>query len=216
MRKVMLHGSPPLIYAFLKFLQSSIHWTEINAETARSLWLNGQQVIYAFWHGRMLMGPFFYRGRGLKILISRHADGELIRRVMDRFGLESVRGSSRRGGPGAFRELLRTSRQGWDIAITPDGPRGPRYVVQSGTMELARRTGLPILPVSYSTRHRVHLPSWDAHLLPRPFTKGVFIWGHPTWVNAEVNPQAQEAGRLSLETTLRNLTEIADNFFSVS
>lgn len=213
LRSLVLLLAPPLIYRFMRFLQWTIRWTEFNADVARGLCARGQGVIIVFWHNRMLMPPFFYRGRRLKILISQHADGELIRRVMGRFSFESVRGSSRRGGAAAFRELVRRSREGWDIAITPDGPRGPRYVVQRGVIELARRTGRPMLPLSYSTRRRFHCPSWDGFLIPRPFTRGVFIWGRPILVDGRSQPQELEECRLRLEESLCRLTREADGFF---
>jgi hypothetical protein len=202
-----------VLYGFMRALERTIRWTEVNPESTRSLWAAGKRVIVVFWHNRMLMAPFFYRGRGLKILISRHTDGELISRVMARFGFGSVRGSTRRGGTGAFRELVRSGDDGFDIVITPDGPRGPRYVVQKGVIELARQTGLPVVPVTYSTQRRVHCPSWDAFLIPGPFTKGVFIFGRPLWVDPEATAEERESLRGRLEEYLRLLTERADSFF---
>jgi lysophospholipid acyltransferase (LPLAT)-like uncharacterized protein len=162
----------------------------------------------------MLMSPFFYRGRGIKVLISHHTDGELICRVMAKFGFENVRGSTRKGGREAFRELLDVCERGWDVAITPDGPRGPRYTVQKGAIELARRTGLPILPTSYSTDRRFHCPTWDQLLVPWPFSRGVHAWGRPLWVDPDTDPSARERLRIELETHLRRLTEQADAFYS--
>lgn len=215
LRSMGVKGLPPLIYWFLRGLARSISWVELNAEPARLLWMGGQQVILAFWHNRMLMAPFFYRGRGLRILISRHTDGEIIRRVMLYFGFGSVRGSSTRGGTQAFRELLRSVEQGQDIVITPDGPRGPRYKVQRGIIELAWRTGLPIIGVSFSTRHRLEMPSWDGLVLPRPFTQGVFVWDHPFWVPAQADSSQRELLREALEQRMRLITKAADEYFGV-
>lgn len=213
LRSASMRGLPPLIYWFLRGLGKSIRWVEINPEPARRLWLEGHRVILAFWHNRMLMAPFFYRGRGLRILISRHTDGEIIRRVMLHFGFGSVRGSSSKGGAQAFRELLKSVEQGQDIVITPDGPRGPRYRVQRGIVELAWRTGLPIVAVCFSTRHRLEIPSWDGLVLPRPFTEGVFIWDHPLWVPSRADTSQRELLRVALEERMRLVTQAADNFF---
>jgi lysophospholipid acyltransferase (LPLAT)-like uncharacterized protein len=202
-----------MVYCLLQGLEKTIRWVEINPEPARALWHRGQQVILAFWHNRMLMAPFFYRGRGLRILISRHTDGEIIRRVMLLFGFGSVRGSTTRGGSQAFRALLRSVEQGKDIVVTPDGPRGPRYVVQRGIVELAWRTGLPIIAVTYSTRDRLEIPSWDRLVVPRPFTQGVFIWDHPMWIPPDADSSHREAMRLELESRMRRITEAADGFF---
>jgi lysophospholipid acyltransferase (LPLAT)-like uncharacterized protein len=198
----------------MRALEGTIRWTEVNPAPARAIWEAGERIILVFWHNRLMMAPFFYRGRGLKILISHHADGELIRRVMLRFDFGSVRGSTRRGGAEAFRELLRSVGKGYDIVITPDGPRGPRYVVQKGVIELARHTGLPILPVTYSTRHSFRCPSWDGFLIPRPFTRGVFVWGHPFRVARDADPAQREISRAALEASLRRMTRVADSFFA--
>jgi hypothetical protein len=206
---------PPLIHLFLRVIAWSIRWTEVNHQPARDLWQRGQNMIIAFWHNRMLMAPFFYRGRGLKILISLHADGELISRVMRRFGFGSIRGSTTRGGSSAFRKLLREAKRGMDIAITPDGPRGPKYTVQKGIIELARITGLPIVPVTYSTKHRYLCPSWDALVVPRPFTKGVFIWGEPVWVEDKGDEDRREKARVELESRMLKMVEAADTFFQL-
>lgn len=112
----------------------------------------GKNVIFAFWHGRQLMMPFapFNIGRAA-VLISLHHDGELISRTISYFGLKSIRGSTTRGGLRAVLQMIRMSRENLDIAITPDGPRGPRFKVQRGVVEIAKKTGLPIFPVTFST-----------------------------------------------------------------
>ena len=109
----------------------------------------GRPMIFAFWHSRQLMMPLAYRGRAANILISRHRDGELIHRIVRRFGLRSVRGSTTRGGGTAFRRMIELARAGEDVVITPDGPKGPRHVAKEGVIRLANATGLPIVPVAF-------------------------------------------------------------------
>jgi lysophospholipid acyltransferase (LPLAT)-like uncharacterized protein len=96
------------------------------------------------------MMPLAYRGQEAHILISRHRDGELIQRIVARFGFQAIRGSSTRGGALALRQLIRLGRSGVDLVVTPDGPKGPRQVVQPGVIQLARATGLPIVPLTFS------------------------------------------------------------------
>jgi lysophospholipid acyltransferase (LPLAT)-like uncharacterized protein len=115
-------------------------------ELARS----GAPYILAFWHGRLFLMPYAYPGRRIAILISEHRDGELISRTMERFGFATARGSSTRGGALGLREVLRRLRDGYDAAFTPDGPRGPREVVQPGVIAAARLSGAPIVPVAFS------------------------------------------------------------------
>ncbi len=128
----------------------SMRMTVRGNEAADTLTRDDRHFILAFWHGRQLMIPLAYRGREIHILISRHRDGELISRIMSRFGYHSVRGSSTRGGTAALRQLIKLGRSGVDIAITPDGPKGPRYVAQPGVIQIAKVTGLPILPLTFS------------------------------------------------------------------
>ncbi len=132
----------------IRGLGSTLTLTKKGEGPTLDLYKKGQSIIFAFWHGRQLMMPLVYQGKGISILISRHRDGELIHRITSRFGFRSVRGSTTRGAKSAQRELIRQGRQGFDIAITPDGPKGPRGTVQEGVIHLAKMTGLPIVPVT--------------------------------------------------------------------
>ena len=214
-RRTLFRHSPPLIYFLIRCLFRSIRWTEINYEAGRIRWNRGKQVIIAFWHGRMLMCPCFYRGRGIKIMISRHGDGELIHQVMERFGFQSVRGSTSKGAMEAFRTMTKLGKEGWDLTVTPDGPRGPRYVVQRGVIELAKQTGLPILPVTVGAEKRYTVGSWDAMQIPLPFTRGVVACGELMYVPKNASPDQREALRSALEQKLRDMTEAADRFYSL-
>ena len=126
----------------------------------------GQRMIIAFWHAQQLMMPLAYRGTGAHVLISRHGDGELIRRIIARFGLQAVRGSSTRGGVEALRELIRLGRSGVDLVITPDGPKGPRQVAKMGVVQLAKATGLPIVPLAFGCSKKNSLRVGIASLCP--------------------------------------------------
>jgi lysophospholipid acyltransferase (LPLAT)-like uncharacterized protein len=109
--------------------------------------------------------PLTYRGAEAHILISQHRDGELIHRIVSRFGFRSVRGSTTRGGVMALRELIKLGRSGVDLVITPDGPKGPRHVAQIGAVQLAQATGLPIVPLTFScskkNSSRAGIGSWS-------------------------------------------------------
>jgi hypothetical protein len=141
---------PPLVYIFLTLLRSTLKIKHVNSAKATDGWKNGDNFIFCFWHGRLLMMPFAnMRGKG-KVLISRHRDGELIARVMKFFRLGSIRGSFRKGTVSSVREIINNLREGYDVAITPDGPKGPRYKVKDGIVELARLTGKSIIPITYS------------------------------------------------------------------
>lgn len=119
-------------------------------EQVDALYREGQHIILAFWHAQQLMVPIGYRGTEANVLISQHQDGEIIARIISRFGHRAVRGSSTRGGALALRELIRLGRSGADLVVTPDGPKGPRQVAKLGVVQLAKATGLPIVPLAFS------------------------------------------------------------------
>jgi len=141
---------PPLGARVIRFLGKTLQIRTHGGEAVDALYRQGHPIIIAFWHGRQLLMPLAYRGEEAHILISQHRDGELIQRVVTRFGFRAVRGSSTRGGAAAFRQLVTLGRAGKDLVVTPDGPKGPRHVVQAGVIKVARATGLPIVPLTFS------------------------------------------------------------------
>ena len=141
---------PPLGYALIRVLGWTLRLRTLHAERVRAFWESGRGVIIAFWHGRQLMMPLCYGGSRLSILISEHRDGELIHRIVRWFDFDTIRGSTTRGGARALRQMARLGRAGGDLAVTPDGPRGPRCIAQPGVVELAKLTGLPIIPLTFA------------------------------------------------------------------
>jgi hypothetical protein len=150
--------------AVIRALGRSMQIETRGHEHVDRLYQEGKRVIIAFWHSRQLMMPLTYRGTLAHILISQHRDGELIARVVERFGFRAVRGSSTRGGVEALRELIRLGRSGVDLVVTPDGPKGPPQVVKMGVIQLARASKLPIIPLAFScskkNSSRVGTASW--------------------------------------------------------
>jgi len=190
--------------------------TFLGFEPYRALLGSGAQVILAFWHGRLLMVTQVYPRTGLTALISLSKDGELIARTMGRLGVRSVRGSTSRGSLGGVKGLLKAAREGHDLVITPDGPRGPGMKVQPGIIQIAARTGLPIIPLSFSAEKKKVFKSWDSFHLPRLFTRGVFVAAEPQYVSQGAGAEELEEARARLELALREATERADNFFKQS
>jgi lysophospholipid acyltransferase (LPLAT)-like uncharacterized protein len=204
---------PFLGFLFLLLIRMTMRIKRVREEVLEEFYKNNRRFILAFWHGRQLFMPYSYHGEKIHILISQHGDGEIVSRAMGYFGFNSVRGSSTRGGFKAFRELIKLSRNS-DIAITPDGPKGPLYRVQMGIIELARLTSLPIIPVTFSASSRKTLKSWDQFLIPHLFSKGVFIWGDPIFVEKDLAGERVELKRRDLEDSLNRITKEADGFFS--
>ncbi len=141
---------PPIGAGLIRLLGRTLRVRTEGGDQVDDLYRKGHHLIIAFWHGRQLMMPLTYRGTEAHILISQHRDGELIHRIVSRFGFRSVRGSTTRGGAAALRDLIRLGRSGVDLVITPDGPKGPRQVAQLGAVQLAQATGLPIVPLTFS------------------------------------------------------------------
>lgn len=142
--------------------------------------------------------------RKLAALVSASKDGALLAAVLGTFGVAQVRGSSSRRGPQALLELTSRAELGYDLAVTPDGPKGPRYVVQKGVIALAQVTGLPIIAVTCNTQRKICLKSWDGFQIPLPFSRCELILNRPIIVPREASEPKREALRLELETTLRN------------
>jgi lysophospholipid acyltransferase (LPLAT)-like uncharacterized protein len=171
--------------------------------------------IFAIWHNRCSLAPAIYkyvvkqRGdqRTLAAIVSLSRDGSVMARVMEHFGVQPVRGSSSRRGGLALLELATWSARGYDVAITPDGPRGPRYVVQTGAIKLAQITGRPIVPVSYRLNWKIRVNSWDRHMIALPFARMDFRSAELLSVPPEATEAHIEELRQELERRLLSITE---------
>jgi lysophospholipid acyltransferase (LPLAT)-like uncharacterized protein len=168
------------------------------------------RAIFVFWHGRMLPLSYGYRNRGIHVLASEHRDGELMGRTIRRLGFGHVRGSSTRGGARALREMVAKLEEGFDLGITVDGPKGPRYSVKPGPFEIAKISGAPVVPATTSSKSRWIASSWDAFEFPKPFTTVFVRFGPALWVSPDAGPDELEKGRAEIERTLREITEEND------
>lgn len=175
-----------------------------------ALWASGTPVIYVVWHARLLMLPYLYRDRGLRVLISRSRDGEMIARLVRRFGFVVVRGSSSRGGAEGLRALARALREGHSVIVVPDGPRGPSETVKPGVVALARLTGAPVVPMALGASSEWRARSWDGFRVPKPFARCVVRFGDPVRVGRPAGRRADESPRKEIEAALREVTWRAD------
>lgn len=173
-----------------------------------------KSVIYAFWHGRMLIFTYSHRRKNIHVLISQHQDGEYIARIIHRLGFVSVRGSTTRGGNKAIFEICEKVTSGFDVGISPDGPKGPGFEVHPGILYVAQRSGMPIVPITNSAKKRWTLSSWDKFLIPKPFTRVVIALGKPIYVPVETTPEETDKIRRELENDLLQLTRKADDYFT--
>ncbi len=175
----------------------------------RSLEDAGQPWIANIWHGTMLPPIWRHRDRRVIALVSEHRDGEYITRVLERLGYGTARGSSTRGGVRALRELLRAGRSGRVLAVTPDGPQGPREVMKTGPLVLAGRSGIPLIPIGVGVSRAWRLSSWDRFAIPRPFSRIHIHYGSPVHVPADLDEVGMEALRLDIQAVMDELTASA-------
>ena len=203
-----------IVYCFMRLLAGTLRcqWKD------RSELLNGPSpgpAIYCIWHNRLALSMLIYhhyikkrsRGIGLAAMISASRDGGFLTAVLQRFDVQPARGSTSRRGPQALRELTTLARKGYDLAITPDGPRGPCYVAQEGVIALAQLTGLPIVPVSYNLQWKWRPKSWDRFLVPLPFSRCEFTFEKAFVVPRETSDVEREKFRLRLEQALKSISE---------
>jgi lysophospholipid acyltransferase (LPLAT)-like uncharacterized protein len=171
---------------------------------------SGHAALYALWHGRLLPLAWFHRRRNIAVMISYSKDGEYLARIVRTWGFEPVRGSTSRGGSNALREVARRIRAGQSVAITPDGPRGPRQRLQPGVILAAQLTGAPILPVVAGCTRAWWPEGWDRFCIPKPFASVTVLYGEPLYVPRDAGPAELDQCAADLEQTLNALLEQVD------
>ena len=196
---------------YIRFVYLTNHWSVEGGDWTGRLTREGRTFICAFWHGRLLMMPLAWHGlASFHMLISAHRDGRIIAGAMNYFGIGTIAGSTRRGGSSALRTILKQLRDGGCVGITPDGPRGPAMTVSIGTVNIARLAGVPIVPVAYATSRRRVLATWDRFHLALPFGRGVYLFGEPMEIGAELDEEGLETARRLLETRMVEMVGEAD------
>jgi lysophospholipid acyltransferase (LPLAT)-like uncharacterized protein len=195
--------------ALVRLLAATWRYRVDNREVVASRRTSNQPIIFVFWHGRMLPLLWYHRHEGIAILISQHGDGEIIARVAEALGYHTVRGSTRHGAGRALLDLIRTVREGREVAITPDGPLGPAESFATGAAVVAQRTHTPIIPVGVGANRAWRLSSWDRFLIPKPFARVRIRYGQP-WHLASHSTRDAAAQTPALQERLRRCTADAD------
>lgn len=214
------HFSSPVLYFALGWLLrilvsligSTVRW---RIDDPGQLLVNTPQCpcIFAFWHNRIFLLPYLFRKHWrtrqrdrVAVLVSASRDGEKLTRVLSKFNLICVRGSSSRRGKEALRELARLVEEGYDVGITPDGPRGPKYHCHDGVISLSQLAQAPIIPLSYDLSRKITFNSWDNFMVPLPFARATLRIGSPMTVPANADDAQREQKRLELEHVLKSLS----------
>ena len=177
--------------------------------------INSRKFIYAAWHSRLLLPNYLSRGLEGTAMVSASEDGEFVARILKRQGHEAFRGSTTKGGLKALSALIKELKEKQrPCIIIPDGSQGPRFKVKFGIIILARETGYPVLPFSYSAKRMKVFASWDRFILPYPFTKCLGIYGKPFYVPKDADKDDLMRYRNLLEKELNCLTKEADSCFN--
>jgi lysophospholipid acyltransferase (LPLAT)-like uncharacterized protein len=199
------------IHLYIRLVHLTTIWSIDGSEWPHRLRAEGKPFILAFWHGRLLMIPMAWRRLApMHMLISAHPDGQIIADAVTYFGVDSIAGSTSRGGSAALRTMLKQLKMGDCVGITPDGPRGPAMTASAGIVNLARLARVPILPITYATSRRRVLATWDRFHLPWPFGRGVYLWGEPIGIAEELDELAVECARRLVETTMTEMVHEAE------
>ena len=198
---------------YIKFVSFTTKWSFINKKYVENLWKKNEAFILCFWHGRLLMMPLSWnKKKKINVLISTHSDGQLLSKTVKHFNIETITGSSSKGGSEAIRNIIKSLKSGISIGMTPDRPRGPRMKVNSAIIKIASLTGHKIVPLSYSVKKKFFLNSWDKFLVALPFGKGCFVWGKPIKIKKNISTNEDLKLSKRLENNLLKLTKKADRY----
>ncbi len=215
---LMLWLVPPVAYVFFNLLYFSLRKELRNADELLERWKRGEPSIIVLWHNRALLCSPFYRwtlrgGRAV-LLASQSSEGVLASRIFRLFGGKIAWGSSTRGGKEGLEDMIAFGREGYNLAIAPDGPRGPLYQARPGAVRIAKETGLPVYPAAYYPEKVTRLNSWDRFIIPHPFSRILFMLGKPVYVPPDADEEMIEQKRRELEEELRRVSEFTEKYYS--
>ena len=200
-----------LMYYYGKFVWKTSRWEMIGIDRFYSTWEKDKSVIFTIWHGRILIIPFAWnKKRPLNALVSPHNDGRIAASFLKKVGFGIIDGSSNDGANVAAINLSRSLEKDEAIAIIPDGPRGPRMKMNNSPLFFAKKSGKALFGASYSIKKPIILKTWDAMLLPLPFSRGIISITKPYYIPQDATPEDIEKYRQEIETELNQMTHHAD------
>ena len=198
-----------LFYLITKIIFLSIRWKFYNEDQKSNIFNVDNQYIFCCWHNRLFLGPHLLpRNRIINALQSSHSDGMITSIAFKYLGMNVILGSSMKGGMQAFRKMVKCIQNGESIAITPDGPKGPKESVKEGIIKLAQITGAPIVPLVWTTKKFKLIDSWDHFVIPFPFSKGIYTFGKPIYIDKKISENDFEILRLEVENEIKRLTKL--------
>lgn len=212
--RLLLATAPRLFHLITSAIYRTCRITTIGKEHEDQFLRQGKPILFVSWHQGLLYYVYHFRDRNGIIMVSQSKDGDLIDRVLKLFGLQSARGSSRRGGRQALDVMIDTiNRTHCSGGLVADAPRGPFGVAKIGIIRLAKETGLPLIPVMWWAKRKIMFNSWDKTLLPLPFTRIVFFYEPPIFVPPDVDDEQMERIREDLTDQLNRMHKQAQEYF---
>ncbi len=209
MKTILFKFLVNLAYFILFFIGITSKKKFINHDIKKKFEKAKTPIIYAFWHNRLLYLAYLYRKTLFGVMVSQHKDGDYIAGVMKKCKLTPVRGSTTRGGMRALIEIINYAKKGFSTAFTPDGPRGPKYVIQEGVLIAAIKTGFPIVPICWNAKRKIIFNSWDNFILPFPFNKFVIVYGKPVFIKSK---QELVKKKNELYKNMMEIVKTTDNY----
>lgn len=211
------------IALFIRLVRRTGRFEIRRGDIAARFWAEDRPFVAATWHGQnMILPTFWHNWREMRILVSKHGDGEIVAGVMHFLGVGTIRGAGvpkgeervhkqkGKGGAGALRAMVRALGENISIGLTADLPPGPARRAGEGIVMLARLSGHPIVPVAATTRARIQLDNWDRFTINLPFSRGALVWGEPIYVARDATPEEIEAARLRVEEGLNSVAREAE------
>jgi len=200
-----------IFYVWLRMVRVEFRSIEHDYRPEKPYMLDGKKVIYCLWHEYLLVPTLRFGPSNLSILVSEHADGEIIAQVVERFGISTVRGSSNRKAVSALLGMMRAGSTR-HLGMLPDGPRGPRRVAQAGTVYIAMKTGMEVVPVGIGLAKAWRAKSWDRFAIPKPFSRGRIVFGRGFKVPADTNAEGLKGYLEHLQKEIDRVTHIAEHW----
>ncbi|MFT7144524.1 MAG: lysophospholipid acyltransferase (LPLAT)-like uncharacterized protein [Alphaproteobacteria bacterium] len=201
-----------LVMSYISLLRITCKVHVTNGNVIHDFARSKQPVVLTIWHGRLLMMPLLFpRGMKARTLISGHSDGKIVKHTAAAFGFKTIVGSSSQGGAKAFKEMIKSIKQGVSVFITPDGPKGPKEKFQAGAAEVARMTNAPMLAVSISATPCKFAKSWDNFMLPKPFSNIYIHYGEPMYITRSADETERQGFYIRCEKMLNQLQHDADS-----
>lgn len=200
------------LYIALNFLCKSLRFKIVNEKAIDSLIQKKQKFILAFWHGTMLYPWFYHRNKKLLGLTSQSKDGDLLAKILKRWNYNVVRGSSSKGGEIALGIMIDYAKHEGSVAITPDGPKGPRHKLKAGAVITAKKSNTPLVLLGVGYKSKNHLNNWDSFEIPKPFSKVKLIYSDPIEISSDLNYEETSKKIHEAEEKLKSLQHQAENF----